>query len=164
MKKIMILGLVLVLMLVPVCAAKVWISPMKMTAHGNVSILGPAEVEKDIVLRNDGNESVIVTLNASGIDVTFKEFKGNELELGAGEEKLIHPIITVKEGRYEGVIKMVAQKKSDIGEGTGAAVVSTMSISVTTIGERVSPPIYLVAIPIGIICVIVGYLIYRKRK
>ncbi len=168
MKKIVALGilvvLVLALTLVPASTAAVYITPMKITAYGNVSILGPDQVEKVIFFRNDGNESVIVSLNTTGseVDISLTE---SEFELGAGEEKAVYPIVKVEEGRHEGVIRMIAREKGENEAGTGAAVFSRMSISVTTIGTKVSPPVSVVAIPVAIVAVaIIGYLIYRRRR
>ena len=167
-EKIIALGLLVVLvsalMLVPACTAAVYITPMKITAYGNVSILGPEKVEKVIFFRNDGNESVIISLNTTGSEVDISLTK-NEFELGAGEEKAIYPIMKVEEGRHEGVIRMVAREKGEIEAGTGAAVFSRMSISVTTIGTQVSPPVAVIAIPVAVVAAaIIGYLIYRRRR
>ena len=161
-KKITLIFILLLLISMPICTAKVWISPMKMTAYANVSILGSTDVEKCFILRNDANNSAIVEINATGLDITYKEFEGNEIELGAGEKIIIHPTIKVEKGRHEGFIKITGLEKNDVG-GTGSHVVSTMSITVTTIGETVYPWTLLIVISFVLICG-VGYLIYRKKK
>lgn len=168
MKSVMTVGAlasIIALMVVPACTANVWVTPMVMNAYGNVSILGPANVEKTIVLENDGDKPVIVELNSTGseVEVLFEE---NEVEIGPGEKKTIHPVVNVEEGRHEGFIKIVAREKGEeAGLGIGASIVTTMSISVTAIGTKVSPPVSVVAIPIAVIAVvIIGYLIYRRRK
>ncbi|HID24966.1 MAG TPA: hypothetical protein EYP23_00655 [Thermoplasmata archaeon] len=152
----------------PTGTALVWITPMKMMATGNISSdLGVASVEKTIILRNDGNKSVFISLNASGINVVFEE---NSFELQPNEKKTIHPVVLVEEGRRDGVINVVVYEKEEKVEGIGSKVVTSMSISVVTVGERLnsSPGSDLPGPGAGFFLLItaaaaVGFLILRGR-
>ncbi len=129
-----IIGLCMVIVM-PMGKALVWVTPMKMLAEGNITDAGFCKVEKAIILRNDGNDSVFVSLNATGIDVIFEE---GVVELRAGERKIIHPIVVVREGRHEGTISITGCEEDIETEGVGSHMISSMSITVTTIGTRIS--------------------------
>lgn len=129
-----IIGLCTIIFM-PIGKALVWVTPMKMLAEGNITDATFCKVEKAIILRNDGNDSVFVSLNATGIDVIFEE---GVVELKAGERKIIHPVLVVREGRHEGTISITGYEEDIETEGVGSHVVSSMSITVTTTGTRIS--------------------------
>ena len=162
-----------VITFMPMGKAHVWISPMKMLAEGNITDAGFCEVEKAIVLKNSGNDSVIINLTATGIDVSFED---NDFELKAGEEKLIiHPIITVTEGKHEGRIIVRAYEMDIDTGGTGSHAVSSWSIMVTANGTRVSSSagldfsdmgviLLVAALGGGAVIAVVSFIIMKKRK
>ena len=119
----------------PKIDAAVWISPMNMLAEGNVTEDGTCQVQKVIKFKNDANKSAIVEITSSNITVLFEN---NSFELYPYEEKTIHPIIVVEQGKITGKILVKTYDKEDSNQTSGSKVSTTMVITVTSIGTLVN--------------------------
>jgi hypothetical protein len=168
---VVVIGLCMVIFMPITGKALVWVTPMKMQAEGTISAAGFCEVEKAIILKNDGNDSVFVSLNATGIEVVFED---TIIELKGGEQKIIRPVVIVEEGKQIGSISVVGYDKDISREGIGAQIISSMGITVTTIGNKISssagfyfPGIGFIVLLIGIggaVVVTLIYTIVKKKK
>jgi hypothetical protein len=144
MNRLMALGgliaLLLLVLAAPMPAAaqhQVWLTPMKMRADAEIPFSEDSvSVDKVIMFENTGNDSAIISLSASGIEVSFAE---NDFELGPGEEKTVHPSVEVEEGEHRGEIYVSIRSASE-AEGTGAGVTTRWSIEVLTVGTKEPPP------------------------
>jgi hypothetical protein len=172
-KRLMALGGLIALLLLVLAAPmqasaqhKVWLTPMKMRADAEIPLAEDSvSVEKVIIFENTGDEPAIISLSASGIEVSFAE---NDFELGPGEEKTVYPLVEVEEGEHRGGI-YVSIRSAGGAEGTGAGVTTTYEIEVLTVGAKESPsgsPLVLLigGIVGGSAVAIAGGVLIRRRK
>ena len=173
MNRLMALGgliaLLLLVLAAPMPAAaqhQVWLTPMKMRADAEIPLAEDSvSVEKVIILENTGNEPAIISLSASGIEVSFEE---NDFELGPGEEKTVYPLVAVAEGEHRGEI-FVSIRSAGGAEGTGAGVTTRWTIEVLTVGTKEPPSGTPLALLIGGIVggcavAIAGGVLISRRK
>ena len=168
---VIIIGLCLVILMPITGKALLWVTPMKMQAEGTITASGFCEVEKAIILKNDENDSVFVSLNATGIEVIFED---NIIELKGGEQKIIRPVVIVEEGKHIGTISVVGYTKDISRKGIGAQIVSSMGITVTTIGNNINSSAGFYFPGIGVILLLIGvggavviplvYTMVKKKK
>lgn len=119
----------------PKIDAAVWLSPTNMLAKGNVTEDGTCQVQKVIEFINDANKSAIVEISSTNITVIFEN---NSFELNPHENKTIHPIIVVEQGKKTGKILIKTYDKEDSTQTSGSMVSTTMVITITSIGTLVN--------------------------
>jgi len=154
--------------------AAVGISPMTMLAEGNVTEDETCEVQKVIKFINNANSSAIVELSSSNITVIFEN---NSFELKPYENKTIHPIVIVEQGKKTGKILVKTYDKEDSTQGSGSMVSNTMVITVTSIGTLVNSSAsehnseykldnlyYYVLIIIVVGLIIISFVLMKKKK
>lgn len=154
----------------PKIDASVWISPMNMLAEGDITEDGVCEVQKVIKFKNDANKSAIVNITTSNITVIFEN---KTFELLPYEEKTIYPIVIVEQGNRKGKILIKSFETEDSNHTTGSKVVTTMVITVTSIGRlensssieyKLDALFYYIFILIIIVILITVFIMRKKKK
>ncbi len=150
--------------------AAVWITPTNMLAEGNITEGGVCQVQKVIKFKNDANKSAIVNITTSDITVIFEN---NTFELLPYEEKTIYPIVIVEQGKKTGKIYIKNYEIEDSNPITGSKVITTMAITVTSIGTLVNSSIseyesdtsyYYIFFLIIIVILIITFVVIKKKK
>ena len=166
------------IILSPVCHASVWIAPMKILAKGNVTENASIYVEKSIYLKNDDNQSATVILEVENNTV---KFENDTIELKPFEERYVKTNILVRNGRYMDSIIVKSSPTLKANQSSGSQVMTSMVISVTSIGSSSNTSILnnkdidnnissdsnfsLIIIPISFMIILVILVIYwRKQK